>query len=187
MFDFAKLQEVRKVSFDGVTPHDVIVMAVNVWDVGEYYDNTTPTMQILAEEAITRTPVKWTLKFAGIAPRYYTDKETGKRVQMDSERVAACKALSKALGWEYTSDIKKLYLALTGSCIRVVVSEDVSTDDNGDPRRNDQGEIIKYQKVRKYLAPSKEKEPSMPERIAEAEAKRARKGKRAYPGNEGEA
>ena len=182
MFNFASLKAVKSVRFDGTSAYDVIVTETNLFDVGEYYENTEALIQILAEESVTRTPLKWTLKFVGTAPRYYKDATTGKTVQCDSERIAACKALSKALGREYTSDIETLYKALKGSCIRVIAREEYVTNENGEPRRNENGEPMTYFRV-KYLAPSKEDKPSMPERIAEAEAKRARKGKREYAGN----
>lgn len=195
---FKKAPALNIVKFDGKTPYNVVVRDAHVYDTGEYVvgDNANefPFIRILAEEATTRTPLHWNIKFWGIAPRYYTDPKTGAKTQGDSERLSACKALSRGLGVDFTNDIEKLYQLLDGACLRVIAEEVVVRDEEGEPVRNDDGTVRVWHKV-KILRPedgAPSREPSLAQRInsdnvAKAEAKRANKGKRGYPGNTGEA
>lgn len=194
MFNFNSLKKLETVKFDGKTPYNVIVRDVHVYDVGEYNENTEAIIRILAEEETTRTPIKWNVKFVGIAPRYFTDPETGVKTQYDSERVSACKALSRGLGIEYTNDIEELYQHLDGACLRVLAKEEIVRNEDGEPLTDESGLVRVWYKV-KILAPASAElkgEENMAKRInsdniAKAEAKRARKGQRGYAGNTGEA
>ena len=191
MFDLNTLttrkQNLPAVVFNGEDAHDIIVTATNCFGSGEYFDNTEPIMQIIGEEVTTHKLVKWTERFFSENPQYFTDKDTGVVTPYPSPRETACKHFSKALGREYVYDIKTLYAGLKGSVIRVVLKEYPNLDEEGNQKYDSNGDPSVHYRCKKYLAPAYEKKPSMPERIAETEAKRAKKGKRPYAGNVGEA
>ena len=184
--NFGITKKAQVVVFDGEHPVNAIITRLEAFPQGTA-DNPNPFIRAFAEEERTRTPFKFKLKPYGTTPRYYKDKKTGETRQAECEQIACCRALSRALGYATPCfDIELLLNQFIGSTVTALVKETPVLDDDGEIRRKDDGTAMVWHDVR-LLAPAKEKEPTMPEKIAEAEAKRARKGKRGYAGNTGEA
>lgn len=108
----------------------------------------------------------------------YTRKSPQDRVRIE---------ISRAAGKQF-DDIDDALEWIAKAPRKVLIKENPVLDDDGEVRRDDKGVPMKWYAMRYYIPGSKaeKKEASAPERAAEAEAKRAAKGKRGYAGNTGD-
>jgi len=106
----------------------------------------------------------------------YTRKAPQERV-----RIEICRAAGQNM------DIDRALEWVTKAPRKVYILEKPVLDDDGEVRRDDKGVPMKWYEMR-FCSSDRlaKKEAPAPEMAAEAEAKRARKGKRGYAGNTGE-